>query len=361
MFSTLQKQKKAEELIDEARRIIEETDEKSALAKERLEKSVAEADSLRNHLARMTIKRFHDLFFKIEGAKPVEMADISERPFGTQMQDLTERLDEIEPIEIAVAKRGKFKAATASLAAALITVAAALVVALIATGIPLDPQTLTDHRTLQKLLVWIGGGAFGYPGASAVWGAAGVAAAALTAALTTWSLFMAKSSGRNLSEAQKSYADAENYRDRKGHYISSIQRLDEEISELKKILETFDIFLEEYNAVMKRIQYTEGREFEKYREGSKKSVTRAAACAEAVVPILNITIVTSEGEPSKQLSEALEKGKLFHKALIDEEELPARNSTDEEIVKPLSKEVEEKHQETDREESTLQIEQESTR
>ncbi len=335
MFSTIQKQKKAEELIEEARRIVEETDEKGALAKDRLEKSVAEADNFRNRLARKTLKKFHDLFFKIDGAAPVETADISERPFGDQLQDLTERLDEIEPVEIAVAKRGKLKAVTASAAAALITIAVAFGVALIATGTSLDPQTLTDSQTIRKMLVWIGGGAFGYPGASAIWGAAGVAAAAIAAALTTWSLLMAKSSGRNLSEAQKSHADAENYRDRKEHYISSMQKLDEEISELKEIMETFDIFLEEYNAVMNRILYTEGREFEKYRDDSKKSVTRAAACAEALVPILNITIVTLEGEPSRQLSEALEKGRRYRKALIDEADLPAPDSVNKQLPEKL--------------------------
>ncbi len=354
MFSTIHKQKKAEELIEEARRIVEETDEKGALAKERLEKSVAEADTLRNRLARVTIKRFRDLFFKIDGAEPVELADISEHPFGAQLQSLTDRLDEIEPVEIAAAKRGKLKAVTASVAAALITVAAAFAIALIATGTPLDPQTLTDPETLRKLLVWIGGGAFDYPGASEVWGAAGTAAAALAAALTTWSLLMAKSSGRNLSEAQKSHADAESYRDRKERYISSMQRLDGELSEFKEIMETFDIFLQEYKAVMKRILHTEGMDFEKYREESKKSVKRAAACAEAVVPILNITIVTSEGEPSKQLSEALEKGRSFRMALIEGEELPARRGLDDH---PSEAPSEERGVSGD----ALQIEQEPTR
>lgn len=322
MFSTLQKQKKAEELIDEARRIIEETDEKSVLEKERLEKSVAEADNFRNHLARKTLKKFHDLFFKIKGAEPIEMADIPERPFASQLYELTEQLDEVEPVEIAAAKRGKLKAVAASLAAALITVAIALVVALIATGTSLDPQTLTDPQTLQKLLVWIGGGAFGYPAASAVWGAAALAAAAVAAVLIIWSLLMAKSSGRNLAEAQNSHADAENYRDRKEHYISAMQKLNDEISQFKEILETFDIFLQEYNASIRRILYTEGREFENYKERSKKTVSRAAACAQALVPILDITITTSDGQPSKQLFEALEKGKSFREALINEEELP---------------------------------------
>jgi len=145
---------------------------------------------------------------------------------------------------------------------------------------------------------------------------------------------MAKSSGRNLSEAEKSHEDAEGYRDRKERYISSLSRLDEEIAEFEKIAETFDIYMQEYNAVMNRIIYTEGLEFDRYKEASKRSVTRAATCAQAVIPILNITILTSEGEPSKQLSKALETGALFRRALMEERELPAQDIVDGQTAKP---------------------------
>ncbi|BBG66573.1 hypothetical protein NNO_1870 [Hydrogenimonas sp.] len=322
MFSTLQKQKRAESLIEEARHIIEETDEKCALARERLEKRVAVADNFRNRLARKILKRFHDLFFKIEGAPAVEMADIPERPFAAQLHDLTERIDEIETPEISAAKKGKLKAVAASVAAAFITVLAALAAAFVATGTPPDQQIFTDPSTIEKLLLWIGGGALGYPDASPLLGGGGLAVAALAAALITWSILMSKSSGRNLMEAESSHADAENYRDRKEHFISSMERLDSEISELGDILETFDVFLQEYNAVIRRILYTEGAEFENYKESSRKLLSRAAVCAEALVPILNITVVTMEGTPSEQLSEALERGRAFRKALIEDGELP---------------------------------------
>ena len=190
----------------------------------------------------------------------------------------------------------------------------------------MDPQIIATPETLQKLLVWIGGGAFDYHAASALLGAAGITTAAVAAALITWSLLMAKSSGRNLSEAENSHADAENYRDRKEHFISSMDKLNSEISEFKEILETFDIFLQEYNAAIRRILYTEGRDFESYKERSRKTVSRAAACAQALVPILNITITTSDGSASEQLFEALEKGKLFREALIHEEVLPGEES-----------------------------------
>ncbi len=322
MFSTLHKQKKAEELIEEARQIVEESDQQCALAQERVQKSVADADNFRNRISKKTLKNFHDLFFKIRGAEPVEIADVTERPYADQLQELSERIEEIEPVEIAGAKKGKLPAVTASLTGALITVAAAFIIALVATGTPFDLQSVTAPEQLEKLLVWIGGGAFGYPHASALWGALGVAGAAVAAALIVWSVLMAKSSGRNLSVAQTSHADALNYRDRKAFYTSAMQQLNEKMQAYGKILETFDIFMQEYNAIIRRILYTEGKEFDSYKEDSKRTIERAAACAEAIVPLLNITIITSEGTPSDQLFEAVEKGNAFREALITSAPLP---------------------------------------
>ncbi len=322
MFSTLHKQKEAEELIEEARRIVEESDHACELAHERVQKSVADADNLRNRLSKKSLKLFHDLFFKIKGVEPVEMADVAERPYASQLEELSERIEEIEPVEIAGAKQGKASAVAASFAAALVTVAAALITALVATGTPLDPKTLSQPQTIENLLTWIGGGAFGYPAASPVLGGLGIAAGAAAAALIVWSILMAKSSGRNLAVAKTSHADAMNYRDRKMFYTEAMERLEERMQNYLKILETFDIFMQEYNAVIRRILYTEGREFEKYKESSQERIERAARCAEAIVPILNITIVTSEGTPSEQLEEAIELGSAFREALMNEEPLP---------------------------------------
>ncbi|WP_457598775.1 hypothetical protein [Hydrogenimonas sp.] len=326
MFSSLKNQKKAEELIEEARRLIAETDDRARGARERLERTVAEIDKLRNHLSKNTLKRFHDLFFRIEGAEPIELVDVPERPFSAQAEELTERLDAVEPVEIGGAKRGKLSAVFGSLSAALVTLVVAVVVAAVATGVPLDPQTLQSPDTARKILTWIGGGAFGYADASPLFGGVGLAAAVLAAGLIVWSILMAKSSGNNLAEAKNSFADAQTYHERKEHYISAMDALSEALERLGEILETIDIFMQEDNAVLRRILHTEGRDFQRYKEGSKERVVRAAHCAEAVAPMLSITIVTSEGEPSEQLTDTLQKGSLYRDALVAEEPLPERES-----------------------------------
>ncbi len=322
MFSALKKQKKAEELVEEARQIIEEADKKSSLAKEKLENIVAQADEIHNNLAQKTLKSFQELFFRIKGVEPIETADITQRPYTSQLQVISERLAEIEPVEINDVKRGKFPAILASLAAMIITVIAGFAIAFVATGTPLNLQSATSTETLMKLLTWIGGGAFGYPEASVQLGIIGLGIAAIIAAFIVWSICMSKSSGKNLQAAQQSHTDAKNYHDRKEFFATAMQNMNEEISQFNKILETFDIFLQEYNATINRILFTEDDEFENFKNDSKLIIERAAATAEAVIPLLNIAITASDGTPSKQLSVAIAKGELYKRALIEQKPLP---------------------------------------
>ncbi len=322
MFSTVNKQKKAEELIEEAKRSLEEIDRRCDLELERVRKLVSETDSLKNHLARKTLKRFHDLFFSIKNVEPVEMAEILEGPYASQIHELTDKLESVEPIEVRGAKKGKIPALFASLVAALVTVATAIFIALLGTGTKLDISTLSSPQTQQNILAWIGGGAFNYPEASPILGGVALAAAALSAALVTWSIMMAKNSGKNLAIAEGFHADARNYRDQKEGYLNLLTSLESELSQFRDILETFDIFMQEYNAILRRIQFTEGKDYEEYGERSKEVVKRAAICAQAIVPILNITIVASDGSVSEQLLGAIEEGKRYSEALTSQKPLP---------------------------------------
>ncbi len=322
MFSTLQKQKEAENLIEEAGRIIEECDHECDLAKERVQKSVTDSDNFRSRLVKKSLKTFYDLLNKIDGIAHGRSAETTKPPYSSQIDTLIKGAQEIEPVEISGVKQGKASALVASFAAAIVTVAVALVTAVIATGTPLDPQKLTSPDTIEKLLAWIGGGAFDYPGASPLLGGVGIVAAAVAAALIVWSILMAKSSSSNLSAARSCHENANNYKREKEFYTEAMKQLNGSILEYEKILETFDIYMDEYIAVTRRILYTEGNDFQNYKESSKEIVKRASQCAEAIIEILDIAIVTPQGTPSEELEKAIERGSALKKALINDTPLP---------------------------------------
>ncbi len=323
MFSTMKKQKKAEDLIDEAKRAVEEIDEKCDIELQRVEKLFSDTDTLKNHLARKTLKRFHDLYSTIKGVEPIEMADIPERPYSGHIHELTDRLKSVEPVTITGATRGKIPAALAAFTAALTTLIIAVVTAIVGTGTSFELQSLGSKEVIEKLLRWIGGGAFDYPSASPLLGGVALGVAAFAAALITWSVMMAKNSGKNLSKAQKCHTDAMSYKELKESYLNGMKSLEKELLEFRDILETFDIFMQEYNAIIRRIQYTEGRSYEEYSDKSKEVTKRAAVCAQALVPILSITVVASDGSPSGQLLDAIMEGKRYSEALTSQKPLPA--------------------------------------
>ena len=321
MFSTMQYQKKAEELIQDARNMIASIDEKFQSARERLEKKIAEIDATRAQLTKQTLARFRKRFDRIENETPIELSPVAETPFSEQLQPLYEKAD-IEPVHIRDVKGGKGGAFFVSLIAALVTVAAALVIGAVGTGQPLVKETFTDIPRLEKILTWLSGGAFDPDMGNPAFGAVVLGLAAIAAWMITWSVMMGKASKRNLETAEAIYAEAENYHEKKTRYTDAIDALVEDLERFEKILETCDVYMQEYNAVLQRILHTEGTDYEAYRNVSKDVVKRAAECAEALVPLLNIAIVTTEGTPSRQLTDAIERGERIVLALIEERPIP---------------------------------------
>ncbi|WP_201351801.1 hypothetical protein [Hydrogenimonas urashimensis] len=329
MFSTMQHQKRAEELIDDAKNLVSSIDERFAKAKERLEKKLAEIDALRSQLIKQTLAKFRKRFESIENEPAIELTPVAEAPLGEQLQPLYEKSD-IEPVEIKDVRGGKGGAFFVSLLAALLTVAVALLIGAVGTGQPVAKETFTDILRLEKILAWLSGGAFDPDMGSPVFGIVVLAIAAIAAWMIAWSIMMAKSARRNLQTAEGIYGEAEKYHEVKNRYAQALDELADELDKLGKILETCDIYMQEFNAVLQRIIHTEGSDFEAYRNPSKDAVKRATECAEALIPLLNIAIVTTEGTPSRQLSDAITHGEKIVLALMENHPMPKMETSEQE-------------------------------
>lgn len=346
MFSTMQNQKRAEELIQDAKNMVSAVDEKFRKARERLEKKIAEIDAIRAQLTKQTLSRLRRRFETIENEEPIELTPVAEAPFSEQLQPLYEKAD-IEPVQVKDVKGGKGSAFFVSLLAALVTVAAALAIGAVGTGQPLVKETFTDVPKIEKILTWLSGGAFNPDMGNPLFGAVVLGIAAIAAWMIAWSIMMGKAARRNLETAEAIYAEAENYHEKKSRYTDAIDALVDELDRFEKILETCDIYMQEYNAVLQRIIHTEGTDYEAYRNVSKEIVNRAAECAEALVPLLNIAIITTEGTPSKQLSDAIAHGGRIVLALMEERPIPSPEEIteaakeEEEAISPPPREEEE--------------------
>ncbi len=317
MFSSLQKQKKAESLVEAAKNAVSEADARFIRARERLLESLERLDKTRSRLIQETIPLFLERYESFEREKPISLTPLADESFGPQVRMLYERIA-IEPVQIATADRGKTGALLAAVTGVAVALIFALIVAAVGTGAPLAIATFTQPDHLSKMLAWLGGGAFNMPWASPWLGALGLITAAVTIWLVIWSMRMGQKARRNLAAAQKSFEAAEEYAARKEAFAERAENLTEKITDLEEILCTCEIYMDEYNATLRRILHTEGKDFEKLKETSRKLLSRAAACEEALIPLLNIAIVTSDGAPSDTLETAIVEGQNLVEALLDE-------------------------------------------
>ncbi|WP_456383022.1 hypothetical protein [Hydrogenimonas sp.] len=357
MFSTMQNQKKAEELIEDAKRMISAIDEKFEKKKEKLEKKISEIDAIRSNLIARTLGRFRKRFETIENEQPIELPPIAETPLSAQLEHLYKKAD-IPPVKIKDVGGGKGSAFFVSLIAAILTVVAALGIGAVGTGQPLVKETFVDMAHLEKILIWLSGGAFDPNMGNPAFGAVVLAIAAIAAWSITWSIMMGKTAKRNLESAKATYAEAEEYHEKRNRYAETIETLTEELALFENILQTCDIYMQEYNAILQRIIFTEGTDYDAYRNVSKDTVKRAAECAESLIPLLNIAIVTTEGTPSQQLSHAIEHGRRIVAALLEERAIPSAgeladtSEEKEEVISLPPKENEEESLDIERSEKT---------
>ncbi|WP_457595899.1 hypothetical protein [Hydrogenimonas sp.] len=321
MFSTLHNQRRAEALVAEAKEAVASAREAFEEAKEALHAKLVPLDERRGHLAQKSLHRFRELFAKIENEPPVELGPVSESPFSWQIQSHLED-HAVEPVAIEEVKSGKAGAFFGSLIATLVTFVVAMAVGAVGSGLGLSPDTFTDKYKILHILEWFGGGAWHVLWANPLIGAAGLAAALLAVWLISWSIFMGKAARRNLARAEASHARALEYAQKLRQRADNFRALADELARLTDILETCDIYMQEFNATLRRIRHTEGDDYSRYKEASKAIVRRSARCASALIPMLNIALVTTEGAPSSQLARALERGDALVAALVEEKPLP---------------------------------------
>ncbi len=324
MLSTMSRQKRAEELVKGAKTEVSQADNAFEAAKERLQRQVEKIDKVRNRLIGKTFKEFHRLFEAIRNEPAVELAPPSEATIAQQLEPLY-RKSKIPPVIIDDVKGGKGGAFFLALLAVLITVAAAFGIGAVALGLPLKPETFMQLPHIEKILAWLGGGAYDPALANPLYGAAGLGVAVIAVWLIVYSVSMGKRVDNNLKKAQKAFDEAKIYAEQKKRYAESMETLAEALEKLAQDYETFDVFMEEFNATLRRIRHTEGDDFQHYRPLSQEKVRRAAECAAAMMPLLSIAVVTTEGDPSWQLLNTLPQTEMLSNALIEEK--PCENLT----------------------------------
>ena len=340
LFSTIHNQSRANELIERAASLFENISEKIEKAKKRLVEEISKSDTVKERLSKKSLTHFQKLSKELRNEPSLELAPISETLFIEQVEPLL-RQSEAEPPQIVQLKQKRGSAFLAALFAALATVAAALIIGILGAGLPLTLHTLSDPNAIEKILAWIGGGAFNPAMANPLWGAVGLAAAASVVALTIWSVTLSKTARRNLEIAESLTRKAETYDHTMHETAETMEEVAEALRKYRKDLEICDAFVNEFNASIQRILLTEGNDFEAFKPASKRLIERASAAVTIMIPLLNIAILTTENRTAEQLLRTVESLHGLVENLIDERPLKSETASNEPIVPDYTKENDE--------------------
>jgi hypothetical protein len=333
MFSTLHNQKRAEELAQKARSLIDAVESKFAETKARLLETVKRADEVRAEMIRSAIPDFKERFGTIVNEPEIDLPPMAETPIRSQIDPLLQRT-EIKPITVPDLKGGKGGAFFLSLLVTLAVIAGAIAAAAVMLNMPLAPDTFTRPDRLEKILGWIGGGAFDPHFAKPIWGVVVL----LIVAIAVWSgvksAVLSKAARQNLETAEKVYQKAQAFAEEKSYLTEEMRLLDEALAQYHQALKALELFTEEYNAAMRRIAFTEGNDFLTYRPHSRQTIERAAALATLTIPILNTAIITSEGRVGTPFYRSLKHAELIVTALVDDAPLPTEAPQTVEVPQP---------------------------
>ncbi|RLA69318.1 MAG: hypothetical protein DRG24_08675 [Epsilonproteobacteria bacterium] len=298
----MSKNKKARELVASAEQMMHEIENQICDTDLIFEDDLKIYKALREEVSSHTLKTFDDVYIEITN---IEFKGAVVTYTDDAMEDIAKEFcnckDEIKPVYIPKVQSGAFGTTIASLliGAATATVAA-VAVGVTQLGIQIDLKKIPTEAEIAPILEWFGGLLpFGnssvldkIEGAVLLGGVAG--AVTLIAAFI---LYNSKSK-KNLIVAEATFEEATAVHLEKSTQNRKTMNMTEYIEALERNLETLKIYLDEYNAILRRIVHVEGTDYTAYSIQSQSDVQKALSIYKRTKSLITTKVVTPEGTAS---------------------------------------------------------------
>jgi hypothetical protein len=289
---TISTPKSADELIVEARTIIEEADITTQSCMEILDEDLHRYESAKSKLINESINPAQSLFVEVGFDSSIE------QELGADEIDFSD-IKKIKPIYVKELSSGKFGAFILALIAGLAVVVGWIYVASNALGIVVDVTKIPTPNIQDKILTWIGGGITGGEGNAMI----GMAILAISAIVAIWVVYAIKVFMRetqNYKTAQKVKEDADFYCTQKEECQEKMKRISEHINSVIDAINTSKIYIDEQNATIKRILHIErGIEFENLHERSQEEINNTNILVNGIKQLISTPMATKYGTLSE--------------------------------------------------------------
>jgi len=310
------KNKKARELITSAEKMLHDVDSEIEKTDSLFEQDLQRYILLRDDVSAHSLKTFDDIYRQIQNVdfKGSILAYSDEK-----MEDIGDEFckckHEIEPVVIDKVNTGIFSAVAGGLSAGLAALAAAVSVALMQTGIEFDFKKIPDQEQITSVLEWFGGGMLQEGSADAMAGGYILGSGVAVVTLIAGYLILNARSGKNLSAAEAKFSEATASHMDKSTQNRKTMSMTEYIETLENNLKTLKVYMDEFNAVLKRIIHIEGTDYAAYSMNSQKDVHTALSIYKRAKSLICAKVVGNEGVVASASRDELEKSSDFLKEM----------------------------------------------
>ena len=292
--------KSSDELIDEARALVEASDIDVRDCMQILDEDIASFEQRKSQLLSGSAEKIEELLEEV-GFEPEEIEDIGKEGVSFNSEE------KIKPMRVKSLSSGKFSSFILSLIVAFASVAGWIYVATQKLGITPDISKLPSQEMQNKVLSWIGGGMTGGDGNPLY----GMIVLGVTAILTMWIVYAIRVQLRassNQKIAEKVSEDAKFYCTQKEECKKEMESVSEHIHKVIKTLDTFDVLFEEQNAKIRRIIYLEGKlPFHEYHQKSKDEMNQSGIIIDGLNQLISTAMADENGSLSSEAKESLEE------------------------------------------------------
>ncbi len=311
VISSGRKNRKARELVVSAEEMMHEIENEICDTDKLFEGDLNAYRALRDDVASHSLPTFDETYMAI---KNVEFKGSVVTYTDDSMEDIGEEFcnckEDIKAVVIPKVKTGAFGAINGGLFAGIAVTAAAVSAAVMQTGMQIDPKQMPTQEQMTSVLEWFGA-LVNFGQSDMIEGGYLLGGGAGTVALIVGYLMLNARSKKNLIAAEASFTEATATHLEKSTQNRKTMSMTEYIETLEKNLETLKIYLDEYNAVLKRIIHIEGTDFAAYSIKSQSDVQKAFSLYKRIKSLMMTKVVTAEGTVSTASRYEVDKSVKF--------------------------------------------------
>jgi hypothetical protein len=305
----INKNEQAKELMKSSIEIISEADKEVESRKKTISKNVDKLEESKNSFINTTFTQSQIL---LEKASYEYSKNEPKEPFEISLDTANEN------IKVKNISSGGFTGFILALIAMIATVGGWIYLASTKVGVALqlEPPTIPDNASIEKMLTWIGGGMTGGEG-NVMFGMATVGVSALIIGFLVYRVRVSLRENRNFKIANEIYEKSHIYVDAQKKSKTEMEKIDNHVKGMIPMLENYKYLLDEQNAKLQRVLHVEGlkEDYNDYHSSSIEAMRDSEKLMKRAEELIS-TPVTRDGKLNEESLYSLYEAKEVYDAFI---------------------------------------------